>query len=103
MISNTLLILLGLASLVPFFTAYTLRWSLQLVGWSLKKKTEGRRQALLERVRLDEVTWQSTQQDTNRSEDEEWEKVEGYSGAASDTAPQNVNWEGIIGFFHPFW
>ena len=103
MASTLLMFLLTLVSLVPLLTVYTLRYSLRLVGWYLRRKTQSRRELILERVKLEEDVFRR-QKRTQKAEDEDWEKVEGYSaGSAPNGATAAEEWEGVVGFFHPFW
>lgn len=98
-----LMFLLALVSLIPFFTIYALRYSLRLVGLYLRRKTQSRREFILERVKLEEEVFRK-QKRTQKAEDEDWEKVEGYSvGTAPNGATAAEEWEGVVGFFHPFW
>lgn len=99
-----LLILIGLVSATPFLTAFTLSYALRIVGWSLRRKTQGRRELILSRVRIEEEEWLSRQKNSQKAEDEDWEKVEGYSaGTAPNGGSAGADWEGVVGFFHPFW
>ena len=104
MASTAMLMLLALATLTPFLTAYTLRLSLQLVGWTLRRKTHGRRELIIERVDAEERAWRHRRKNTYKNEDDDWEKVEGCGvGTTPNGDAAGADWEGIIGFFHPFW
>jgi alpha-1,2-mannosyltransferase len=102
--SVTLLILFTTLLLVPRFTGYVLRAALRSAGWFLKNRTNGRREVILSRVRLEEEDYRSKNpSSTAGPEDEDWEKVDSAPGVAKNGEPLGENWEGIIGFFHPFW
>ena len=104
MASIVLLVLVALVSLVPFLTAYTLRYSLQLVGWWLRSKTRGRRNHIFERLKIEEEVYRKQKKLQQGTEDEEWEKVEGYSaGTAPNGQKAAADLEGRVGCFHPFW
>jgi alpha-1,2-mannosyltransferase len=80
-----------------------LRVLVTFVAWGIRKKTEGRKQQLMQLM---------TEEDEKTSDDkssEEWEKVQ---GTEEDTPKKkdgkitkewNRNWDGLVGFFHPFW
>jgi hypothetical protein len=55
-----------------------------ILGWYLKNGTEVRREKILNWVQEHEATKNS---------------IEGSSGEI----PKDIDWRGIIGFFHPFW
>lgn len=62
----------------------------KLLGWHLRRRTESRRAFLVEEARKGNT--KST-------------KGSNSSGAnpRKTTEPSNCDWDGIIGFFHPFW
>jgi alpha-1,2-mannosyltransferase len=73
------------------------------VGWYLRRKTAGRRAQILERVEGEEKAL-AEDQSTRRDSDEEWETVESYAaGTAKNGEKADKEWDGIVGFFHPFW
>lgn len=100
----TLLILFASVLLIPTLTGYVLKAALRSAGWFLKNKTNGRREVILSRVRIEEEEHRSKQpSSTAGPEDEDWEKVPSAPGVANNGEPYGEDWEGIIGFFHPFW
>ncbi|KAL3420527.1 alpha-mannosyltransferase alg11 [Phlyctema vagabunda] len=73
------------------------------VGFYLRKKTAGRRGQILERVETDTKAW--AEKKGSRRDSEEWESVDSYATSAAkdtDAARSNRDWDGIVGFFHPF-
>jgi hypothetical protein len=77
------------------------------LGWTLRKKTEGRRALLVALMEEDNKRFARSGAKSNRSSDD-WEKVPGTSiggddEAASAPAAARKDWDGIVGFFHPFW
>jgi alpha-1,2-mannosyltransferase len=65
------------------------------VGIYLHHKTAGRRAHILERV---------VSEGKKKDSDEEWENVDALAaGTAGNGQPADREWEGIVGFFHPFW
>ncbi|KAF4260368.1 hypothetical protein CNMCM8714_001132 [Aspergillus fumigatus] len=111
----TLLALLATCVLLPQFPLGVLRFVLRGVGWVIQKRTRSRREFLISRVRADEEEQLVKRSKSSpRGEDEDWEKVDS-SSSSSGTAgpskkggnngnrgPADADWEGIIGFFHPF-
>lgn len=86
-----------------------------VVGWYLRQKTEGRRQRLLRIMAADE---QQFQEDSSKNRtakktggggggggsDSDWENVDDSSAiSATNDDKGETDWEGIVGFFHPFW
>lgn len=103
----TLLVAVFTLFLIPAAFALILKTVLRSIGWSLKNKTNGRRELILSQVRADEEQQQSNQSSSSSSagpEDDDWEKVDGtVPSVAGNGQPLGEDWEGIIGFFHPFW
>lgn len=84
------------------------RWLIYTVGKGfgsyLKRKTTARRQSMLKRVRVEEEAVRYFYRRSRKSEDDDWEKIESYGAATSTNGSQaDSDWEGIVGFFHPFW
>ena len=89
--------------LFVFLGAPLLRVFVTFISWTLRKKTEGRKQQLMQLM---------TEEDTNgpkSSSSEEWEKVPSAENTKEKTGRSkfdkewNRSWDGIVGFFHPFW
>jgi alpha-1,2-mannosyltransferase len=73
------------------------------VGWYLRRKTAGRRAQILERVE-DEEKALAEDQSVKKDSDDEWENVESYAaGSAKNGEKADKEWDGVVGFFHPFW
>lgn len=74
------------------------------MGGYLRKKTEGRRGQILELVEKDQKEWEEKVGKEKRDSDE-WETVDSYAAATAKNGEKAVDaeWEGIVGFFHPFW
>lgn len=66
------------------------------MGYHLAKKTAGRREMVLEKTRADE---KELMRKKDKRDSDEWENVEADTG----TGEKTDGWDGIIGFFHPFW
>jgi len=81
----------------------------RLVGKHLESKTQSRRETILQQAG-EESARQPLQHEKRKSEDLDWEKVEGKAKpqaeeekAQKQQSIPDPGWDGIIGFFHPFW
>ncbi|KAL9630715.1 MAG: hypothetical protein Q9204_004577 [Flavoplaca sp. TL-2023a] len=86
------------------FSAFVSKLLLQIVvGWYLRRRTTSRRITILARVKLEEAQYQLSASESPSLDDGEWEKVEKHTaGSAKNGEEADDEWEGIIGFFHPF-
>lgn len=121
---NILITLIALAAtsvLLPTIPLGVLRLGLRGVGWFIRKRTRSRREYIISRVRAEEEEELQAKRggklspSTTQAEDEDWEKVDtssvGTAGNNHNNGQKNRNgqgpgdesWDGIIGFFHPFW
>lgn len=88
------------AYLTPFF----MRRVGSALGWYLRRKTEGRRASLLEVMEEDEKAYLEKQTAGEKTLDGDWENVEAYAlGSSPNGQTGEKQWDGIVGFFHPFW
>ncbi|RKF82438.1 GDP-Man:Man-PP-Dol alpha-1,2-mannosyltransferase [Golovinomyces cichoracearum] len=73
----------------------------KIVGHRLRKKNAARRAKILQILENEEKVWESVGK--KRRDSDEWESVERYT---TETFPvkaiQSAEWDGIVGFFHPF-
>lgn len=85
----------------PFIVRYGVPWlwwsTGSLAGKYLRHKTEGRRTHILEVMAEDEKKYQ----DTNKSDSKE--SIVRAFGGALDSKKEDDKWDGVVGFFHPFW
>ena len=103
--------LIASISLFPLLVVYILRFLLRTAGDHLRTRTSARRELILQRVNLDEQQLQqqhevsSTRDAPQRTEDEDWERVESYAASTAEkrATSQEKDYAGVIGFFHPFW
>lgn len=75
------------------------------LGWYLRRKTDGRRALILRVTEEDERAFQenSPSKSSGSSLDDEWENIEGaVTGTAKNGGKGESDWNGIVGFFHPF-
>lgn len=97
-----------LSLLVPAFLTFillpkTLRFAAELVGQHLRRSSRTRRELLLARVASETKTFEA-QQKNKKKEDEDWEQVGNtLPGSAVKDGQADSGWDGIVGFFHPFW
>ncbi|RAO64163.1 uncharacterized protein BHQ10_000175 [Talaromyces amestolkiae] len=103
----TLLVPLVTFFLIPAAVGYILKLALRSLGWSLKNKTNARRELILSQVRIEEERYleaaKSAASSSAGPEDDDWEKVDGtVPSVAGNGKPIGEDWEGIMGFFHPF-
>jgi len=105
MAASIFLALIAAIPLLPLLSLYLIRLLLRTAGDRLRRKTSARRELILQRVKLDEQQFSSTQQTSQRTEDEDWERVGSYAvgTAVNRDAHQEKDYAGVIGFFHPFW
>ena len=99
-----LLTLLLLLSTTFFFSPVLVRTLGRWLGWHIQRRSRERRVILAARVCAEEKQWLEKHQRGSSSEDEEWETVESYAaGMAQNGDRAEREWEGVVGFFHPFW
>ena len=73
-----------------------------LFGYYLRKKTAGRRAQILDLVESEEKEYLA--ENGKRRDSDDWEEVEAYATASSNNGEKaDKDWDGIVGFFHPFW
>jgi sulfur relay (sulfurtransferase) DsrC/TusE family protein len=97
----TFLLTLGIIILgIPSLLSYIGRtW-----GWFLRSRCAERRGLIFAKVRGEEQEYQLEKRRNTKSEDEDWERVESYAiGTSGNGERAEDEWEGVIGFFHPFW
>ena len=72
-----------------------------LMGWYLRNKTDGRRSQLLQVMEEDERQFQEGR---HKNTSAEGEGARSHAAVAlRDEKKAPAGWDGIIGFFHPFW
>ena len=111
-----LLVLTAVAVLLPQLPGGLLALIFRGVGWLIRKRTRSRREYVIARARSEEEECRASRakDSVSRSqvEDEEgWEKVDpgerpsssSDNGAAGTEEGRKDDWNGVVGFFHPFW
>lgn len=94
--------LIGLILSSLLFGPKILFWATGALGTYLQKKTAVRKARLLQVVEQEEKDWYFTSKD--RRDSDEWENVECYTIESLHIATTQADeWNGIVGFLHPFW
>ncbi|KFY69370.1 hypothetical protein V496_00305 [Pseudogymnoascus sp. VKM F-4515 (FW-2607)] len=104
--------LLGITAVVTFMPVGLLLYGHALaqilgesIGWYLLKRTAPKRAIILKKVAEEEAELAKETVSGKRAKgvDEEWERVESYTvGNAVNGDVAEKDWEGIVGFLHPF-
>ena len=97
------------AGIVPLLitTLFMTKWLFSLVGraagFYLIRKTKARRREILAETKREEEDHKETERLSVTSEDPDWVEVENHPGGSANNGGQAPeNWEGVIGFLHPF-
>jgi len=101
--SNFVILVLTLGAVylgIPSLLSYIGRtW-----GRLLRRGCAERRDLIFSKVRGEEQAYQSEKSRATKSEDDDWERVESYATVTAGNGEKAEDeWEGVIGFFHPFW
>src|SRR5579862_8371205 len=76
----------------------------QALGWYLRRKSRDRRNQLFSRVQAEEQDLRRGKGEVAGVEEDGWETVESHvPGSAVNGGRAPKEWEGVVGFFHPFW
>ncbi|KAI1506660.1 hypothetical protein F5X99DRAFT_404019 [Biscogniauxia marginata] len=72
-------------------------------GWYLRKKTEGRRSLILRATEESEKSFREKNSTKPDSSDDDWESIDSTAvGTSGNGEKGGRDWDGIVGFFHPF-
>ncbi|KAI1769777.1 glycosyltransferase family 4 protein [Hypoxylon cercidicola] len=76
------------------------------LGWYLRKLTDGRRSLIIRTTTENEAKFRESKagkDSSNSSDDEGWENIDGsILGTSGNGEKGDRDWDGIVGFFHPF-
>lgn len=86
---SVLISVLSFPKIVRFLTAQA--------GQYLRRSSRTRRELLLARVENETKKYEA---DHTEIEDYDWEEI---ASVATSSNKGDKQWEGIVGFFHPFW
>jgi hypothetical protein len=92
-------LLLSVLLSVVFFPAIV-RFLGQQVGRYLRQSCRTRRELLLARVATESKNYETQHAEV---EDHDWEEIASVATDGRVGNKQDKQWEGIVGFFHPFW
>ena len=111
-------VLVSALAIAPVLAVLVVPWLVRFVGSILgrylNKKTDGRRTQLLGIMRDDETAYQDQRQPLQRPSgaglkptaegEDDWEHISAEVLANFENSKAaNKEWDGIVGFFHPFW
>lgn len=100
--STAMIAVLAMAPLVLIPLAWQTLGS--ILGWYLLRKTEGRRAHIIELVEKEEARYQEESAQRTEKEDQDWERIDRHAAGTSQNGEKgDKEWDGIVGFFHPFW
>jgi len=100
--STLAFIIVPALAMAPLLTLIVVPWVVskvcRVMGWYLRRKTEGRRAHLVELMEDDDAKY-------GDGEDQDgWESIDAQGlGSAKNGGKAEREWDGIVGFFHPFW
>lgn len=95
--------LLAPALVALLFLPKTLHLVAGLVGQHLRRSSRTRRELLLARVENETKAYEAEGK-SKKKEDDDWEQVGGTPPSSAVKGDQaDSEWDGIVGFFHPFW
>lgn len=93
-------LLLSVLVSVVFFPSIV-RFLGQQVGHHLRRSSHARRELLLARVANETKHYEA---EHSEIEDYDWEEIASVAtGGRAGSNKDDKQWEGIVGFFHPFW
>jgi alpha-1,2-mannosyltransferase len=100
------IMLVGILGCLPLVTILLgprlVFWVGSILGSYLRGKTAGRRAQILEMTEKDEAEWEKHKE--GRRDSDEWENVDAYAvGTAGNGEKGASEWDGVVGFLHPFW
>ncbi|KAJ6113636.1 CAZyme family GT4 [Penicillium sp. IBT 18751x] len=115
-LSNAVLVLFivtATAVLLPQLVGSLIGLVFRGVGWLIRRRTRSRREYVIARARSEEEEGRTpratdtTNSGARNQEDEDWEKVDQTGGVKTTSSSESgsgedAEWDGIIGFFHPF-
>jgi alpha-1,2-mannosyltransferase len=101
-----LLSLLGFFVLTFVFIPIAFKWSARLLGYRLRRESQGVREALFVKTRDERAQCDKGDSKGGRrkSDGDDWEEIESPLVGTADNGGRAVpDWQGVVGFFHPFW
>ena len=103
MTAPTVVALIAIIPLLPVFGLWLIKLTVRGLGWSLESNGKDRRAAIIARITRDRIAI-AKEQDSALGAEDDWQKVEKTGiGTTENSPPVKDDWNGIVGFFHPFW
>ena len=100
MATSRIVAIMAIAPLLPLILIFLVLSLLRVFGWYLQGQTKTRKDAIINRVKAEQPAISETQ--AFQEADDGWEKIE-KSGTAENGKSFPDDWNGLVGFFHPFW
>lgn len=105
---QSLAIFATLLALVPLVVVVVLPWIIReaflALGWLLRQGTEGRRSQLAALMDEDDRKYREQKMEPNASLSEnDRDAQNAHTGALGNADETQRDWDGFVGFFHPFW
>lgn len=86
--------------LLPLLAPFIIGRFGRLLGFILKKKTDGRRAHLISLMNEDDEKYSKEYASSKTSSSGDGNAI---GGETKLDSPRDKDWDGIVGFFHPFW
>lgn len=100
MATRSIVAVLAILPLVPLLLIFLTRLCLRALGWLLQAQTKERRSAIISQVETEKAALLHDQ--PSQETEDGWERID-KSGTAENSKPLTDVWNGVVGFFHPFW
>ncbi|OCT52038.1 GDP-Man:Man(3)GlcNAc(2)-PP-Dol alpha-1,2-mannosyltransferase [Cladophialophora carrionii] len=99
MATSRFVALVAVVPLLPLILILLIQLGLRSLGWYLQTNTKERKEAIVRRVDAERAAVAEHQR--SQEAEDGWEKIE-KSGTAENGQPLLDDWNGVVGFFHPF-
>ncbi|ETI22023.1 hypothetical protein G647_06093 [Cladophialophora carrionii CBS 160.54] len=99
MATSRFVALVAVVPLLPLILILLIQLGLRSLGWYLQTNTKERKEAIVRRVEAERAAVAEHQR--SQEAEDGWEKIE-KSGTAENGQPLLDDWNGVVGFFHPF-
>lgn len=94
---------MGLWHVIPNIFAYFLGILGSWAGWYLRRKAEGRRALIVHSTEEAESSFRDEKKKSGQPTDDTWENIDSAAvGSSGNGEKGDREWDGIVGFFHPF-
>ncbi len=100
MATRRIVAVLAVIPLLPLILVFFTQLCLRTLGWYLQGQTKDRKAATIRRVKAEKPALLHNQ--ISQEAEDGWETIEKL-GTAENGKPFTDDWNGVVGFFHPFW